>query len=294
MLFKSILSVAALLFVGAAAQKQAPRPPVFTATRVFKTVTDVAPFIVDATTTITWTYVLFCASFVTLGSLPAAPSAAGRGLTRHAQAAITYTNRPIRLSEGFRLLGKITDGLKDSEHRNRRGRQPLINTSAALPRMPFPGSRAGDAAKRRPKAITAHVQGTEPTPNSFSVFARSTQISGIDVSGFGSVWPAMRSASEALSNRTRANISAAPDGFVEHHWSVLVRNVGFIKVRQHGFHTKLFQIYNVPEWHNFEVVSNQNIKIIFPSHARALIRRVIVYGSRGAGFIGPYFKFNLL
>ncbi|KAJ7912290.1 hypothetical protein B0H13DRAFT_2327459 [Mycena leptocephala] len=51
MLLNSILSIIALLFVGAAAQNQ----PVYTATRVFNTVTDVAPFIVKATSTVTWT-----------------------------------------------------------------------------------------------------------------------------------------------------------------------------------------------------------------------------------------------
>ncbi|KAJ7664848.1 hypothetical protein B0H17DRAFT_1336616 [Mycena rosella] len=51
MLFQSVLSAAALLFVGVAAQ----HPPVFTATRVFNTLTDVAPFIVKGTTTVTWT-----------------------------------------------------------------------------------------------------------------------------------------------------------------------------------------------------------------------------------------------
>ena len=40
-------------------QSQVPKEasPVFTATRAYKTLTDVAPFIVTATTTVTWTYV---------------------------------------------------------------------------------------------------------------------------------------------------------------------------------------------------------------------------------------------
>ncbi|KAJ7117197.1 hypothetical protein C8R43DRAFT_1242153 [Mycena crocata] len=54
MLFKSLFSIAAVLFVGVAAQDA----KVFTATRVYKTLTDVAPFIVTATSTSTWTYVL--------------------------------------------------------------------------------------------------------------------------------------------------------------------------------------------------------------------------------------------
>ncbi|KAJ6623647.1 hypothetical protein B0H10DRAFT_2213333 [Mycena sp. CBHHK59/15] len=49
MLSKFVIFVSALVFVNAAA------PPVFTATRVFNTLTDVAPYIVKATTTITWT-----------------------------------------------------------------------------------------------------------------------------------------------------------------------------------------------------------------------------------------------
>ncbi|KAJ7617250.1 hypothetical protein FB45DRAFT_1034539 [Roridomyces roridus] len=39
----------------AAIDERAPPPPVFTATRVYKTITNVAPYIVDATTVITWT-----------------------------------------------------------------------------------------------------------------------------------------------------------------------------------------------------------------------------------------------
>ncbi|KAJ7450587.1 hypothetical protein FB451DRAFT_1410280 [Mycena latifolia] len=53
MLFKSVLSAAALFFAGVTAQDG--HKPVFTATRVYNTVTDIAPFIVKATTTITWT-----------------------------------------------------------------------------------------------------------------------------------------------------------------------------------------------------------------------------------------------
>ncbi|KAJ7130381.1 hypothetical protein C8R44DRAFT_731910 [Mycena epipterygia] len=54
MLFTSVLSAAALLFVGVTA-----KPPVFTATRVYNTLTDVAPFIIQGTTTVTWTLRLF-------------------------------------------------------------------------------------------------------------------------------------------------------------------------------------------------------------------------------------------
>ncbi|KAJ7455651.1 hypothetical protein B0H11DRAFT_2066901 [Mycena galericulata] len=52
MLFK-VLSVLALASV-ASAVPNAP-PPVFTATRVFNTLTDVAPYIITATSTVTWT-----------------------------------------------------------------------------------------------------------------------------------------------------------------------------------------------------------------------------------------------
>ncbi|KAJ7434321.1 hypothetical protein B0H11DRAFT_2296329 [Mycena galericulata] len=52
MLFsKPLLSVAALLLVGVSASDDI----VFTATRVVNTVTDVAPYIVQATSTVTWT-----------------------------------------------------------------------------------------------------------------------------------------------------------------------------------------------------------------------------------------------
>ncbi|KAJ7153886.1 hypothetical protein C8R43DRAFT_1126561 [Mycena crocata] len=51
MLFKSVFSAAILLVVGVSAQQGR----VFTATRVFNTLTDVAPFIVKATTVTTWT-----------------------------------------------------------------------------------------------------------------------------------------------------------------------------------------------------------------------------------------------
>ncbi|KAJ6592398.1 hypothetical protein B0H19DRAFT_1245274 [Mycena capillaripes] len=58
-MFKTLL----LLFAAAASvqaaviarQKGAPPPPVFTATRVYQTITDVPPYIVTATTTMTWT-----------------------------------------------------------------------------------------------------------------------------------------------------------------------------------------------------------------------------------------------
>ncbi|KAJ7783954.1 hypothetical protein DFH07DRAFT_789695 [Mycena maculata] len=56
---KSVLTIPALLFVGVSASVHkggAPDPPVvFTATRVFNTLTDVAPYFVTATTTVTWT-----------------------------------------------------------------------------------------------------------------------------------------------------------------------------------------------------------------------------------------------
>ncbi|KAJ7436825.1 hypothetical protein FB451DRAFT_1570888 [Mycena latifolia] len=57
MLFKSVLSAAALFFAGVAAQglAEVEHKPVFTATRVYNTATDIAPFIVKATTTFTWT-----------------------------------------------------------------------------------------------------------------------------------------------------------------------------------------------------------------------------------------------
>ncbi|KAJ7776228.1 hypothetical protein B0H16DRAFT_1712611 [Mycena metata] len=54
MLFKAVATVLAL--ASAVAAGPAPsHPTVFTATRIFKTVTDVAPYIVTATTTVTWT-----------------------------------------------------------------------------------------------------------------------------------------------------------------------------------------------------------------------------------------------
>lgn len=52
MLLHSILSVAALFVAAVAAQED---PAVFTATRVVNTVTDVAPFFMKTTTTLTWT-----------------------------------------------------------------------------------------------------------------------------------------------------------------------------------------------------------------------------------------------
>ncbi|KAJ7021218.1 hypothetical protein C8F04DRAFT_1274049 [Mycena alexandri] len=54
MLFKAFATVLALTSA-AAAGPAPPGPPVFTATRVFQTLTDVAPYIVTATTTVTWT-----------------------------------------------------------------------------------------------------------------------------------------------------------------------------------------------------------------------------------------------
>ncbi|KAJ7842341.1 hypothetical protein B0H14DRAFT_3868898 [Mycena olivaceomarginata] len=51
MLFKMFLSIFALASAVVAVPKE---PAVFTATRVYKTLTDVAPFIVTGTTTVTW------------------------------------------------------------------------------------------------------------------------------------------------------------------------------------------------------------------------------------------------
>ncbi|KAJ7186415.1 hypothetical protein C8R46DRAFT_1206425 [Mycena filopes] len=53
MLFQVVATVLAVASSAAAAA--AAHPPVFIATRVFQTVTDVAPYIVTATTTLTWT-----------------------------------------------------------------------------------------------------------------------------------------------------------------------------------------------------------------------------------------------
>ncbi|KAJ7744784.1 hypothetical protein DFH07DRAFT_834283 [Mycena maculata] len=56
MLFKVLLSLLALASATAAAFSASQKNmPVFTATRVFQTLTDVAPYIVTATTTVTWT-----------------------------------------------------------------------------------------------------------------------------------------------------------------------------------------------------------------------------------------------
>ncbi|KAJ7734096.1 hypothetical protein B0H16DRAFT_1578251 [Mycena metata] len=52
MLFKAVAAVLAVVSTVAAA---AAHPPVFTATRVIQTITDAAPYIVTATTTVTWT-----------------------------------------------------------------------------------------------------------------------------------------------------------------------------------------------------------------------------------------------
>ncbi|KAK7044355.1 hypothetical protein R3P38DRAFT_3176617 [Favolaschia claudopus] len=56
-MFSKLLFV---IFAAALAAEAAPvtnpaDPPVFTATRVYQTITDVPPYIVDATTVITWT-----------------------------------------------------------------------------------------------------------------------------------------------------------------------------------------------------------------------------------------------
>ncbi|KAJ7166987.1 hypothetical protein C8R46DRAFT_1351183 [Mycena filopes] len=53
MLFKVVATVLAI--ASAVAAVPAAGAPVFTATRVFQTITNVAPFIVTATTTVTWT-----------------------------------------------------------------------------------------------------------------------------------------------------------------------------------------------------------------------------------------------
>ncbi|KAJ7469669.1 hypothetical protein FB451DRAFT_1400496 [Mycena latifolia] len=53
MLFKAVLSVLALASATVAAPDDTAE--VFVATRVYKTVTDVAPYIVTATSTFTWT-----------------------------------------------------------------------------------------------------------------------------------------------------------------------------------------------------------------------------------------------
>ncbi|KAF7342353.1 hypothetical protein MVEN_01823900 [Mycena venus] len=52
MLFNALLCLSALAVVNVAA---VTFPPPFTVTRVFKTITDVAPFIVDRTTVFTFT-----------------------------------------------------------------------------------------------------------------------------------------------------------------------------------------------------------------------------------------------
>ncbi|KAJ7683789.1 hypothetical protein B0H17DRAFT_1204923 [Mycena rosella] len=52
-MFFKVLCVLAVLSFAAAAPSRGP--PVFTATRVYKTITDVPPYIIDATTTITFT-----------------------------------------------------------------------------------------------------------------------------------------------------------------------------------------------------------------------------------------------
>ncbi|KAJ7216867.1 hypothetical protein B0H12DRAFT_1153929 [Mycena haematopus] len=57
MLFKVVVSVLAFASAGVAASKpdRSQELPVFTATRAYKTITDVAPYIVTATTTVIWT-----------------------------------------------------------------------------------------------------------------------------------------------------------------------------------------------------------------------------------------------
>ncbi|KAJ6585757.1 hypothetical protein B0H19DRAFT_1250534 [Mycena capillaripes] len=55
MLFQVVFSVLALASTVVAAAPPKGPPPVFTATRVYQTLTDVAPYIVTATTTVTWT-----------------------------------------------------------------------------------------------------------------------------------------------------------------------------------------------------------------------------------------------
>ncbi|KAJ7909620.1 hypothetical protein B0H13DRAFT_2330208 [Mycena leptocephala] len=51
------LVFAAAVYVQAAviARQNPPPPPVFTATRVYQTITDKPPYIITATTTMTWT-----------------------------------------------------------------------------------------------------------------------------------------------------------------------------------------------------------------------------------------------
>ncbi|KAJ7734065.1 hypothetical protein B0H16DRAFT_1731900 [Mycena metata] len=51
MLFKVVATVLVL----ASAVAAGPAAPAFTATRVFETITDIEPYIVTATTTVTWT-----------------------------------------------------------------------------------------------------------------------------------------------------------------------------------------------------------------------------------------------
>ncbi|KAF8193989.1 hypothetical protein K438DRAFT_1969281 [Mycena galopus ATCC 62051] len=54
MLFKVTFSILALASAVVATSKK-DHPPVFTAIREYKTLTDIAPYIVTATTTLTWT-----------------------------------------------------------------------------------------------------------------------------------------------------------------------------------------------------------------------------------------------
>ncbi|KAF7355907.1 hypothetical protein MVEN_00919700 [Mycena venus] len=57
MFFKTLFIVyaAAASVQAAVIGRQRPPPPVFTATRVYQTLTDVPPYIITATTTMTWT-----------------------------------------------------------------------------------------------------------------------------------------------------------------------------------------------------------------------------------------------
>ncbi|KAJ7711885.1 hypothetical protein B0H16DRAFT_1627222 [Mycena metata] len=50
-----VLTAAASVQAAAIARQHNTGPPVFTATRVYETITDVPPYIITATTTMTWT-----------------------------------------------------------------------------------------------------------------------------------------------------------------------------------------------------------------------------------------------
>ncbi|KAJ7154021.1 hypothetical protein C8R43DRAFT_1001768 [Mycena crocata] len=80
MFFKVFCALSVLSLAVAAPAPQRPTGgagQVFTVTRVFKTLTDVSPFIVDATTTMTFTYVLAVSS-----SLPILTMLLARALAR--------------------------------------------------------------------------------------------------------------------------------------------------------------------------------------------------------------------